>query len=299
MARLFLPALFAIATMIVACSRGGCATTGSGTAGQGYHVRRVVDGTPDTYARDNAIVLLVSFHSGQSYADTCTGTFIAPNLLLTAAHCIPGVADVKTDARTYAFLGTDFTVYSSQQPNLNDGNWVPVKGFAHDSPLPDYKGLENGTSNGDPPAHDVAIAQLASPVDVQPLPIAYGAVTNIGQRIRVVGYGASTGTESESDGGGIKRTGLGTVLQIYAAGDLTTVLDVGVKMTSDRSACRGDSGAPGLLSTTSKDYVIGVVSGGPPDCTHGYFESVDASRTFIESVMQRSAAALQSGTCTP
>src|SRR3954452_11920028 len=115
----------------------------------------------------------------------CTATLIAPDRLLTAAHCVE-----STDPeRSYVIVGAD----AHNVVSVPDANKYPLKGvssapgfklafpFAHRRP-------QNVTA-----VDDVALVVLAKPVvDAHPVAIAGpgdSALEQAGRSVRVLGYG--------------------------------------------------------------------------------------------------------------
>ncbi|WP_416193924.1 S1 family peptidase [Nitrobacter sp. TKz-YC01] len=177
----------------------------------------------------NAVVTIVG--SGGS---SCTGTLIARDVILTAAHCIAsGVATKMVD-------------YGSQPPRLLDIK----RAAAHPQFNPQSVLAHRATA-------DIGLLQLAAPLAVQPVRIG-GALMpiNVGQRLTVIGMGVATPGDGRS--GGVARaaslavTGKPGTLQIRLVDPSTNNARAGL------GACTGDSGAPAMLD--SGGVIIGVVS---------------------------------------
>lgn len=179
----------------------------------------------------NAVVTIVG-----SRGSSCTGTLIARDIILTAAHCIaPGVTTKMVD-------------YKSQPPRLLDIKRVAV----HPQFNPQSVFAHRATA-------DVGLLQLAAPLAVQPLRIG-GALMpiNVGQRLTVVGMGVATVGDGRS--GGVARaaslavTGQPGTLQIRLVDPSTNNARAGL------GACTGDSGAPAILDSSGGAVIVGVVS---------------------------------------
>ena len=189
----------------------------------------------------------------------CSGTLIAPRVLLTAAHCVWS-QDVL-----------------SQRVVFGDGIHAPVRqerlileGRVH----PDF----------DPAtlANDIAVIQLdQAPDGIDPVPMYTTPIddTRVGGTLRLVGFGVTMANAPPEDFG-IKRQGTAG-LGAYLA---TTLVDD----ATPSSACQGDSGGPVLLTVSGVEFVAGVISRGDLACgSFGVATRVDPYVTgYIEPYLQ-------------
>lgn len=173
-----------------------------------------------------------------SRGNFCTGSVIAPRLVLTVGHCVQPGADYKI---------VDYGI--GDAPQLQDVKSVAV-----------HPGFNMATMLAHRATADVALLLLAAPVKGKSpatlgspqLPIVPGAkftIAGIGVTIR--GDGKSGGTIRAAD---LIATGKPGTLQIRL------VDPVGRGMQPGLGACTGDSGSPVFEVQQAGIAVVGVVS---------------------------------------
>lgn len=215
----------------------------------------IVGGAPT--ATDPAVVLLLPFDDAENILGICSGTLIAPDVVLTAAHCV----DERIGASGFGvYLGSDATV--DTDPAFVFRTFAASVAF-HPQWNPDD--LENG--------FDIGVVHLVDPAPVAPMPINTAPLTEaeVGQPVRLVGWGITAGGGSDS---GIKRQ----VVSRLDAFDPRLVL-VGNAQTN---TCSGDSGGPAFMVRGGREVVVGVTSFGDVNCAQiGVSTRVDAFLDFL------------------
>jgi secreted trypsin-like serine protease len=243
--------------LAVLCVLTGCVAEPS----IGEDTSPIVGGTVDT--GDPGVVLLIHENSGNE--STCTGSLVANNVVLTAAHCVQPDEDAPPGGvdRWSVFIGYDFS---------KGGELVPV---AQVVPHPQYDGKSR--------EHDVGVAILAKPATTaSPIAVNMKSVPTSfeGSETRLVGFGRTSATIS---GNRIKRQVISRIQRVEPA-----TLYIG---DDGRQSCKGDSGGPAFLMQSGREVIVGTVSGGPDTCTQGgYYTRVDTQGAFLSKYLSQPPA---------
>jgi MYXO-CTERM domain-containing protein len=245
--------LASLAILAAACSTAAPSGEGkTGTARSGVIAGKNSDSSQD------AVVLLVHYDPTGGQVGSCTGALIAPNLVLTARHC---VADTDQYAACDA-AGEPLAAGEIQ------GNHKPETMYVFTGKnRPDFYGgriepngqgvkiLDDGGKNLC--NHDIAMVILKEPIaDAPILPIRLDSEVRKGETFTAVGWGV-TDTSSEPDvrqqRTNIKVTNVGP--------DETAEPPVPPnEFQVGESICSGDSGGPAIATETGA--ILGVVSRG-------------------------------------
>lgn len=161
----------------------------------------------------------------------CSGTLIAPNVFLTAAHC--------------ELVGAHAS--------------VGFGAFTTTGGIPTTKFIQSPQWSNHPPVHDVAVFILSNPSSIDPLPIAgpgeYPSETPYNREMRATGYGI----ESEPPASSTVRRKTAHVRVVYTNAD--QIQTVGI----NGQTCSGDSGGP--LTDLDVTKIYGVDSVGWIPCS--------------------------------
>ncbi|MET0412500.1 MAG: trypsin-like serine protease [Polyangiaceae bacterium] len=226
----------------------------------------IVDGETDATRR--AVVAVGSFAGGG--LSLCTGTLIAPNLILTARHCVTptrqGTVQCDTDGFSVPLEPADIGV-SPATNALADGRFYAVS-QVHVPPSADE------VCGG-----DIALLILdgAFPASsAEPIAPRLDEPVQSGEFYTAVGYGLNL---DEGVGTRRAREGLEVTcgpLDCPGSDSFTKTEFVG-----DEGVCEGDSGGPAL---DMGGRVVGVVSRGTEECDLAVYSAVSSWRDWIREV---------------
>jgi hypothetical protein len=211
----------------------------------------IIGGAASDESQD-AVVAIVMTRSGKT-VPSCTATFLAENLLITARHCVseiePQIAcDKSGDPLVGGMIGADYPAADLGVVVGTTTNWSSPTVVARGQRI-----------LHDPSAticnHDLAFVLLDRPVKGARIAKArIGSPVKAGERITAVGWGfieGSVETSHRMARWGVTVLDVGPTDREIAAGPAEFVVG--------ESTCMGDSGGPAV---SAEGEIIGVVSRG-------------------------------------
>jgi Trypsin len=271
-----------LATATVAC--GGTADLGSGEAGKtGQQSSAIQGGKLDTSLGDTFAVGVATRQGG-----VCSGTLIAPNLVLTARHCV--VPPDGTEAVTCADKFSK-SIAASSLYVTTDANLFRAKNF--------YPAAEIITPSNDGfCGNDIAliILEKSIPAD-QARPVtpavqfSLSDASIVGDKIAAIGFGVTGPSNSDSGQRRIRENIAVTCVpgdKRYACDDAITIdIDDKAEFVTEGWVCSGDSGSGAFEQksyTTGETIVLGTLSRGPQSadkCLAAIYTRTDAHAKMI------------------
>ncbi len=205
----------------------------------------------------SAVVGMFSYDSG----GMCSGTLIAPNLVLTAQHCVSEVSSERVICGQSAFGSTYRAdrVFVTTDPYLSRSSDYVSGAEIY---LPD--------GSGDMCGEDIALVLLSQNVpasDAEPIEPRLDQAVEARETYSAIGYGHT----GDGSGAGVRRILEG--LQVGCDGadcpDYTSVQDN--EWLGDDGTCQGDSGGAAL---DEQGRVLGALSRGAAGCQSAIYSSV-------------------------
>jgi hypothetical protein len=235
--------------------------------------QRIIGGS-DSPAADDAVMLILT---ARNITSVCSSVLIAPNLLLTARHCVS--AEYPSDGihcnpDGSLILPSGGQLGASVSPDkisVFAGATVPSNGSFPGGTVA-AKGQQIITGDGPSVCKDdIALVVLDRALDQPPARLGLGLVVAQDAHLSVVGYGLTETTDPNS------------LYSTRHRRDDVPVQYVGIlpdTFTLGRSVCKGDSGGPAFDPGTGA--VVGAYSLGFPGANAADCSSEEALNYFVD-----------------
>lgn len=235
------------------------------------HIQGIQGGQVDD---ERTFVVGIALQTGQG-TFICSGSLIAPNLVLTAQHCVAQLASPQVICGRSPFgpiyPANQFSVTTNTQIDFNGGIGV--------------REVRAAVPGGDTCGNDIAVLILdrnLTPQQATPIEPRLDDFPAPGTRFTAVGYGHT----GNGQGSGTRRF-VGN-RQVLCAGPncggnqgITTT-----ELVGDSGTCQGDSGGPPL---DEQNRVMGALSRGGPNCSNPVYAATGAWKDWLQDMGERAA----------
>jgi V8-like Glu-specific endopeptidase len=262
------PRVFLVPAVLMGAAFAATACGGAGAADPGGEPiattsAAIYGGVVDNDASQNASVVAIEVGAvGDEEFYLCSGVLIAPNVVLTARHCLSTAltTTIQCDQNGNSLNGTDF---GGDLPVSEVNVFATPTIYQGETPSATAKALFHPAGSTEC-NEDLALVVLGTPITtVQPARVRIAGSPTVGESTRVVGYGAND--QSAPIGTRYRKDDLPVLALGSSVSASNTALGSSEFELGGESTCNGDSGGPALDETSGA--VVGILSRGPADCT--------------------------------
>ena len=175
-----------------------------------------------------------------THGELCSGVVIAPDLILTAAHCVLQRANYRVVAVDRRFRRYTIRAVAAAM----------------------HPAFVAGTTPRNQPGVDLAILKLESSLttDFTPLDPRYAGTVSPGEPVSIAGFGLTSERERKS-ARVLREANLVTLGTLKVANQVLVMADRRrLAITAGAGACRGDSGGPIVRGGPGNYQLLGIVS---------------------------------------
>lgn len=257
---------------------GGCGT--SEITSTSY--QKIINGEPCSEQLFPASLELIKV-TGPNYSALCGATLIAPDVAVTAAHCVD---DAKSEDQYFVSSKSNLEGLYDTEFNTDASQTIAVKAIVSHG---GYDGVQ-----GEAPHHDIALLFLSRKSPLPPAlmltPLEMDSLSP-GLKAYIVGWGQQAI--------GLKDEVKTPAVKYYATTFLNKVKPYEMQLGSGKHSphkCFGDSGGASYIQLESGLRFAGITSHGRHDdsvCKHGGFDTrVDVYYDWIQRVIANKSKSL-------
>lgn len=255
---------------------------------------------PSTLGGRNEVVMLyarVQLPNGSLATRTCTGSYFAPRVVVTAAHCLQNIFT----NHLFVYHGDNFDADIGQLVQGPNGLQPPPPGqpsfWAQADSFESHPGY-------DPEQHypDVGVVYLDRKLPFDPLPLSRTQLA-ANRAVTISGWGAnSTPTPTTGAGSRVQRTGTSRTLGsptsadyhpedpnpgvLVPANQLTLIKLDGTPPNAN--SCFGDSGGPILINVSGQTQIAGINYFTGLSCAeYSLYSRVNSFLPFLDQAYQK------------
>lgn len=212
----------------------------------------------DSDDSQNAVVLLVHYDPAQpNGVSLCSGSLLAPSLVLTARHCVANTSESAACDVEGNPIGAG-QIRGNNDPNtmyVFTGKNLPK--FSTGRVVPDSTGaqiIDDGAKNLC--NHDIALLVLDTPITDMPIvPVRVDSDVTVGEEVTSIGWGVTDKASTPS----VRQQRAGVSILEVGPADSRRLPVPPNEFEVGESICSGDSGGPAIAASGA---VVGVVSRG-------------------------------------
>jgi hypothetical protein len=255
---------------------GGCgeeSITGSSGGGDDLENRTGAIIRPTAQGGRNEVVMIyaTAISGGRFITRTCSGSYFAPRVVMTAAHCLENIFFDQV----FVYWGDNFAADVSQLTTTPTGFLAPPP-VGQPSFWAKADSFEKHPSWDPTLDHpDMGAIYLDRKPPFDPLPLGRFRLDNswVGRQVTITGWGGDVATSGTTTSGSrVQRTGLTHILGTPTAADyhpedpnpgmlVDAVRQDVLKVDGhapNSNGCFGDSGSPIIVNQFGQDYFAGV-----------------------------------------